>query len=515
MVYLIFTLSALGGLLFGYVIGVTGGALLPQTESQPAGVICPSNRTATGPAKHIDCLDLDNIQLGLLTSVNIFGALAGTVFTFIFSEAFGRRRELMAGLFMYTAGAILSALLPINYGIHLGQAIYGFGAGLSMHAAPIYISETAPSNIRGRLVSAKEAIIVLGIMTGTAIGAAFQSTVGGYQYMFGAPVVIAVPCFFILMCLPSSPRWLYRRFGDLELAKQSLGRIRLGYSQGEIEEEVRQIAESLQEEQAQLQQHYQYHDIDSGSPLLDQQKGTSVGFFEALKPKYRYSLLIGCGLVAFQQFTGQPSVLYYATSIFKSAGFGDSAALQPVLVTGFKLICTVLAVAVVDGYGRRFLLFLGIGLMTVALGILGLAFFFQTCSDPGVTVAACVDDHVRLPEPWNYITLVSLMLYVGGYQVGFGPIAWLMISEIFPLNVRGSAFSLAAITNFGSNLLVTFFFPSIMTSLGPSVAYWVYCGIAVLSIIFVHFIVPETKGLTLEEIEDKLTGRKNEAPYHV
>jgi len=219
-----------------------------------------------------------------------------------------------------------------------------------------------------------------------------------------------------------------------------------------------------------------------------------------LDRKYAWALTIGCGLVLFQQITGQPSVLYYATNIFKSAGFGGSAALQSVLVSVSKLIFTLLTVWRVDRYGRKALLYVGIIMMTVSLALIGLAFYQQTCM-VDLPVRDCPSDQLVLPDPWGIVTLSSLMVYVGGYQVGFGPIAWLMISEIFPLNVRGAALSIAAVTNFGSNLLVAFFFQGIMNALGSAATFWLYCGLCVVSLVFVKMVVIETKGLSLEEIE--------------
>merc|ERR1712216_941758 len=163
--------------------------------------------------------------------------------------------------------------------------------------------------------------------------------------------------------------------------------------------------------------------------------------------KYPRPLIIGCGIVFLQQVTGQPSVLYFATNIFKSAGFGNSAARSSTGLGAVKLLATLFTVWRVDQYGRRFLLFLGIGMMATALGVLGVAFIFQECST-GQSIATCSQNDITLPGSWGIATVLALMLYVSGYQVGFGPIAWLLISEVFPLKVRGAALSLAAVINF-------------------------------------------------------------------
>merc|ERR1711988_529424 len=152
--------------------------------------------------------------------------------------------------------------------------------------------------------------------------------------------------------------------------------------------------------------------------------------------RYPRPLLIGCGIVFLQQVTGQPSVLYFATNIFKSAGFGSSAALSSVGIGFVKLVATLFTVWRVDQYGRRLLLFVGIGMMAFALCVLGVAFTFQECKT-GQSISSCSQSDITLPTSWSGVTVAALMLYVSGYQVGFGPIAWLLISEVFPLKVRG------------------------------------------------------------------------------
>jgi len=224
--------------------------------------------------------------------------------------------------------------------------------------------------------------------------------------------------------------------------------------------------------------------------------------------KYPLPLLIGCGLVFLQQVTGQPSVLYFATNIFKSAGFGSSAALSSVGVGLVKLLATLCTVWKVDQYGRRLLLLIGISMMAVALAVIGTAFLFRECETPGVSLADCKDSEVGLPKPWAFATVGGLMFYVSGYQVGFGPIAWLMISEIFPLRVRGAALSLAAIVNFGSNILMTLTQEVLQKAVTPAGVFFGYLAMAIVSLAFVGIVVPETKGKTLEDIERMLTGSR-------
>lgn len=229
--------------------------------------------------------------------------------------------------------------------------------------------------------------------------------------------------------------------------------------------------------------------------------------------RYPRPLMIGCGIVFLQQVTGQPSVLYFATNIFKDAGFGSWAALPSVGLGFVKLIATLVTVFRVDKYGRRRLLFIGIGMMFLSLAILGTAFVFQECQTPGTSIKDCDQSDIGVPQPWASVTAVALMLYVSGYQVGFGPISWLLISEVFPLNVRGSALSLAAIVNFSTNILMTLTLESLQEAITISGVFFGYCALTVVSIIFVWGVVPETRGKSLEEIDAELTGRgKKEEP---
>lgn len=219
--------------------------------------------------------------------------------------------------------------------------------------------------------------------------------------------------------------------------------------------------------------------------------------------RYPKPLVIGCGLVFFQQVTGQPSVLYFATNIFKSAGFAGAAALSSVGVGLVKLLATLFTVWRVDLYGRRQLLLWGIFGMIIALTMLGVAFTFRHVDG----------DTVTIPRGAAIVTVLALMVYVSAYQVGFGPISWLMISEIFPLGVRGSALSTAAMVNFGSNILMTLCQTALMDALTPAGAFFLYLALALVSKVFVAYMVPETKGKTLEQIEAELTRGKARGPF--
>jgi len=354
--------------------------------------------------------------------------------------------------------------------------------------------------VRGTLVSAKEAVIVLGIFAGFASGAVFSGIPqDGWRFMVGIAAGFALVMGCGIPFVPNSPRWLLlqnarratllgddRRFE--EEARAGLAFFRRGKPAEEVESEVQTIRDDA----------------------LASQQETQASVWETFR--YPKPLRIGWGLVLLQQVTGQPAVLYFATNIFKGAGFKSSAALSSVGVGFVKLLATLFTVFRVDRYGRRVLLLSGIAMMTVALAVLGTSFLFRECSDTQVSLKDCKEDDVRLPQGWAICTVAALMLYVSGYQVGFGPISWLMISEIFPLNVRGAALSTAAVVNFSSNITMTLCQTALMSALTPAGLFFVYMGFSVFSFGFVRIVVPETKGKTLEEIEVMMTGKRRVTP---
>jgi len=498
-VYFSFVVIALGGLLFGYIIGITSNVV---TEGQ---VLCPKDwsgevgtLTSYGYGQ---CYDLDVWGEGILSSMNLVGAALASLFCFRFADILGRKREAQIGAILYFLGSLWAAASPALWGIYGGLLIYGLGIGFAMHAAPVYIAEMSPKEIRGTLVSAKEAVIVLGIFLGFASGSIFSGIAqNGWRYMLFVGTVIAILMEVGLLKLHRSPRWLL-----LRASRQGRGGL-LGGSQDALVDEARaalkffRTSASSEEVEAELQE------IQDELTTVVVDNEAPPGCCETFK--YPRPLIIGCGLVFLQQVTGQPSVLYFATNIFKDAGFSSSAALSSVGVGFVKLLATLFTVFRVDQFGRRQLLLWGIALMVLPLAVLSVAFAFRRCEAVGVAISDCPEDQVGLPKPWAYATVAALMVYVSGYQVGFGPISWLMISEIFPLRVRGAALSTAAMVNFCSNILMTLCQAALMRALTPAGVFALYLGLALFSLVFVKYTVPETRGRSLEDIEREMTGNR-------
>ncbi|GAU47975.1 hypothetical protein TSUD_87790 [Trifolium subterraneum] len=459
-VILPFVFPALGGLLFGYDIGATSGATISLQSPELSGIAWSN---------------LTSIQLGLVVSGSLYGALFGSLLAFAIADFIGRKRQLIGAALLYLAGSAITATAPELGVLLAGRLIYGLGIGLAMHGAPLYIAETCPSQIRGTLVSLKELFIVLGILLGYFVGSFQISTVGGWRFMYGFSAPLAVLMGLGMWTLPASPRWLLLKavqgkgsFQDLkEKAIVSLSKLR-GRPPGDKESE-KQIEESL---------------VSLKSAYEDQE--SEANFLEVFQGPNLKAFIIGGGLVLFQQITGQPSVLYYAGPILQSAGFSAAAdaAKVSVVIGLFKLVMTSVAVLKVDDLGRRPLLIGGVSGIALSLVLLS-AYYKFLGGLPVVAVAA-------------------LLLYVGCYQISFGPISWLMVSEIFPLRTRGRGISMAVLTNFASNAVVTFAFSPLKEYLGAENLFLLFAAIALVALVFIVTSVPETKGLSLEDIESKI-----------
>ncbi|KAG2544835.1 hypothetical protein PVAP13_9KG384865 [Panicum virgatum] len=459
-VILPFLFPALGGLLFGYDIGATSGATISVQSADLSGTTW---------------FNLSSVQLGLVASGSLYGALGGSILAYRVTDFLGRRIELVTAAALYILGALVTGFAPNFVALIIGRILYGIGIGLAMHGAPLYIAETSPSQIRGTLISLKELFIVLGILFGYLIGSFEIDNVGGWRYMFGFGAPLAAVMAIGMWSLPPSPRWLLLRAvqgkGSMEDNKKKAIQALRTLRGSSASEKV--LADDVEDTIISIKAAYAGQEGEGN--IWEVFEGASLKAFS-----------IGGGLVLFQQITGQPSVLYYAASILQTAGFSaaSDAARVAIYIGLFKLLMTGVAVLKVDDLGRRPLLIGGVG--GIALSLFLLAAYYKILNN------------------FPFVAVGALLLYVGAYQVSFGPISWLMVSEIFPLRTRGRGISLAVLTNFGSNALVTFAFSPLQEFLGPENIFFLFGAIAVLALVFVILNVPETKGLSLEEIESKI-----------
>ena len=453
-----FLFPAMGGFLYGYDIGMTAVAIEDIGSSQWSGT------EWHGMASN-------SVVQGVIISAAVFGAALGSLIVLRYEFDWGRRKEMVIASFLYGMGALIegvsgtpgwSCAVGLTV-LLLGRIVYGLGIGLAMHGAPTYIAETAPPSIRGTLVSAKEAIIVLGITLGYCVGALFMHGVGRWRFIYWSAVPVAAAMGAGITTIPRSPRWCMLHGLEAE-AKAALAFVTPSPPPGTFEK---------------LQDHVQRVASDDAPPpsVAEIVRGLTS------TPASRYGLRAGLGLVVLQQVTGQPSALYYITYIFESYGLGVAASIG---LSCWKLFATLVTVRFIDSNGRVPLLQYGSGLMIFALSIL-------------VLVSLSVSSGAGLAAT----SIATLAVYVGGYQVGYGPVTWTYISECFPLQPRGSALALAVLVNFTLNGLVTLLAAPLL-AFSVAFTFLLFGAFSVYGVYFVHKYVPETKGLELEQITDML-----------
>jgi len=432
-VYLATAISALGGMLFGYDIGVISGAILfiKKDFSLSAGT---------------EEIVVSSVLLGSLVGAAVGGILA---------DRFGRRKLLMVTALVFGLGAIAAALAPDTAWLIAARIVAGAAIGVASFVAPLYISEIAPVDIRGKLVSINQLALTSGIVASYLIDYVFADT-QAWRWMFAMAVIPAAAFGFGLIFIPDSPRWLVSH-GHAAQARAALARIR---APEEVEDELCRIQHSLGQQQA--------------------------NWADLLGPMLRSAMIVGVGLAIAQQITGINTVIYYAPTIFKLAGLSSAsvAILASVGVGVVNVVLTVAAMRLIDRVGRRPLLLVSLAGMALSLFVLGLAFALpQTSGNRG------------------WIAVSSLMVYVGSFAIGLGPVFWLVLSEIYPLNIRGRAMSIGTAANWSVNLIVAITFLTLTQVLGGAATFWLYGIVGVGAWLFAFFLVPETKGKTLEEIQ--------------
>ena len=400
---------------------------------------------------------------GIIVSTLLVGAVVGAFSGGPLSDRIGRRPTVLIAAVVFGLGAMAVAFAPSVLFIILGRFLLGLGVGLASMIVPLYIAEIAPADRRGALVSLNQLMITIGILLSYIVGVIF-TPIEGWRYMFGVALIPALILFIGMFTLPESPRWLFEK-GQRDKARSVLGRSR---SPEEIDRELREMAE-----------------------IKDQEQRERISYSELLEPFVRPALIIGIGLAIFQQITGINTVIYYAPTILQGVGFSEGGAIAATAV-GVGLVnvgFTVLSLFLIDRVGRRPLLIIGLIGMVISLALLGVVF-----ASGGTGGAAGV------------LATVCLGLYIASFAISLGPVFWLMISEIYPLRIRGTAMSVASICNWGSNWLVALSFPVLLATLGGAGSFWLFAVLGIVAWVFVYFRVPETKGRSLEEIEASFRG---------
>ena len=396
---------------------------------------------------------LSSLQEGWTVSVVLIGCMFGAGLAGPISDRIGRRRLMLVSAALFLVSAVGCALPRTIAEFVVFRFVGGLGIGSAAVLSPLYIAEIAPARVRGALVSVNQLAIVTGILLAYFVNWAFAgSGPSNWRWMFGMGAFPSVLFFLLLLRVPESPRWLVKN-GREDEARTVLTR---ADSAAAAATGIRDIKDTLA--------------LEEGS------------FRELFRPAFRRPLLIAIVLAVFQQVTGINAILYYAPRIFEGAGFARMSAIgQSTLVGLVNMLFTVVAIVLADRVGRRPLLLVATGGMGLSLVLLGAAFKFPVF-------------------PASALLLI-ILLYIAFFASAMGPLVWVVMAEIFPIKVRGSAMGLATLVLWFADFLVTLTFPVISDRFHPSTAFWLYAAMCAFDLVFIWFFLPETKGKSLEEIE--------------
>ncbi len=494
---LISLIVALGGFLLGFDSAVISGAVKGVTLY----------------------FEMTDSMLGFAVGCVIFGAMGGNLLAGPMADRFGRKRVLIIVAALFAISASWSAMATGYTEFIIARIIGGIGIGGAILIAPIYIAEIAPPKLRGSLVSFNQLNIVIGISVAYFSNYFLVNMEGeSWRWMLGVEAIPAVIYFLALWTVPRSPRWLILKLNKVNLAQKTLQKIG-GEEYAEIT--IAEIQRGLAKKE---------------------EKGKFSNLFQN---KYATIMIIALGIAFFQQITGINAIFYYAPTIFEQAGGStDSSFLQAIVVGLTNLVFTLVAIWLIDKLGRKPLLLIGTTFMTIALLMAAFAFNNATydfnesnlnkISNTEIKTALVdlkgksfdgqaalfeqvetkLDDDQFVDFKRNQITnfiqinatlvLIAILLYVASFAISLGPVMWTLISEVFPSKIKGIAISVVGFFNSLISFSVTQVFPWELSNLGPTVTFALYALLSFCAIFFVYKFVIETKGKTLEEVEELL-----------
>ena len=441
--------AATGGLLFGFDTGVISGAI---------------------PFMKLD-FKLDDSQVENITTLGLIGAVVGALVSGWVSDKAGRKNVILVSAIVFLTGALWCGFATSIASLLAARFYLGLAIGIASFATPLYIAEISPAKIRGTLVSMFQLLITVGLLAAFLSDSFFadNKNVSSWRPMFYVGVVPALILLIGMFFLPESPRWLLSR-----------GR----------EAESRHIMEKtedpsvLESEMARLKK-----------DILEASQQMSFG--ETFRQKWMvYPLMLAICIMLFQQAVGINTIIYYGPSIFLKAGFeGNEAAIMASVSVGvINVIFTILSLFVIDKLGRRKLYFLGMGGIFVSL----------------LLIAGCFAYLPHLGDFGRYAIVGAMLLYIAFFAVSMGPLAWVLITEVFPMKVRGVGSSIGSLSNwlFNSIVVWTFFkvikgFTSLLGSddMGTAGAFCSFALVAAIGLVWGIKFLPETKGMSLEDIE--------------
>lgn len=523
--------AGIGGLLFGYDTGVISGALLYIRDD-------------------FKVVDKNTPLQEAIVSTAVAGAIIGAALGGWLNDRIGRKKTILFADSLFFLGAILMAAAPSPSVLIVGRVFVGFGVGMASMTSPLYISEASPTKIRGALVSTNGFLITGGQFLSYCINIAFTNVHGTWRWMLGVAGLPAVLQIVLMIFLPESPRWLYRK-GREEEANAILRKI---YPTDEVESEIQDLKESIDKQ------------------VKEEGSSEKINFVKLFKTRtVRRGLYAGVGLQIFQQFVGINTVMYYSPTIVQLAGFAsnDTALKLSLVTSGLNAFGSIVSICFIDKTGRKKLLIISLIGVIISLAVLT-AVFHQTtshsppvswmdtnrfsgntcpdyrsnslswdCMDclkasstdcgfcasltdkllPGACLISnstvkdiCQGDH-RLwytkgcPSKYGWLAIVGLAAYIIAFSPGMGTVPWIVNSEIYPLRFRGVCGGIAATANWISNLIVAQLFLSLTEWIGTDWTFLLFGVLSVLALLFVLIIVPETKGLPIEEVEKMLVKR--------
>ncbi|MBX2820954.1 MAG: sugar porter family MFS transporter [Rhodothermaceae bacterium] len=484
--------------------------------------------------------DLSKIELGWSVSSLTLTATLAMMVAGPLSDRYGRKKILFIAAVLYAISAIASALAPNFLALVIARMIGGFGVGASLIIAPMYIAEISPPKMRGQMVSFNQLNIVIGIsvafFTNYLILQLGQSDAGwaqslkfgehNWRWMLGLETLPAILYFFCLFLVPNSPRWLIMK-GREDEAHPIMARASGAES---ATQEIAEIKQSIQADQ----------------------KKESVPFAELFKPAMKLVITIGVVVAILQQITGINSVFFYAPMIFEQSGIGtDASFVQAILVGLINLVFTLLAIGLIDRIGRKPLLVFGLSGIVVSMAVLALGFYSATYTLSSEAIAGLPEavpvEQLASLEGQEYrgdlaykaalvealgedvvtehesplissaismnpmLILFGILGFVACFAVSLGPVMWVLFSELFPNRIRGLAISFVGLINSGVSFIVQLVFPWELANLGSAVTFLIYGAFAAVGLVFIIWVLPETKGKSLEELEDILVKKKVEA----
>lgn len=430
--------------LFVSCIAAIGGILFGYNTSVISGVLL----FISGE------FQLSTIQQEVIVSTLLIGALIGALLGGFIADHFGRKKTLFLTLLLFFIGVLTLTESAGFDALLVGRFISGLAIGIVSMAAPLYIAEMSPPENRGALVSLNQLCITIGILIAYIVTFSFSGS-GNWRAMFAFAFIPIVIQFIGLFFIPETPSWLLSHHKN-EAAEKILHRIRVAPSH-------HKLVGSNQEDDA-----------------------PSAKNWRALfAPSVRKPFLIGIGVAVFQSITGINTVIYYSPQIFQLAGYqaAQTALFATILVGAVNVLVTIIALWLIDRIGRRPLLIGGLIGMAASLIILGISFLAQGVAS-GLTA------------------IFAMLIFVAFFAVSLGPVAWLIISEVYPLGIRGRAMGIATFSNWVCNYFVSLTFLTLIQVLGTTGTFWLYAIICFLGLWFVIKLVPETKGKTFEEIQD-------------